>query len=86
MAFIVYNNSIIESNPQISVYEQEEWTDKGQYNAAVKFDEDVEWTKQKKEYILPVCYVRDFYNLHQNYLIYISIRNNNLHLFHPYLF
>ena len=27
---------------------------------AVKFDEDVEWIKQKKEYILPVCYMRDF--------------------------
>ena len=27
---------------------------------AVNFDEDVEWIKQKKEYILPVCYVRDF--------------------------
>ena len=26
---IIYNNPIIETNPQISVYEQGEWTDKG---------------------------------------------------------
>src|ERR1700723_1309468 len=63
---------MIETNPQISVYEQGEWTDKGRYNAAVLFDEDIEWIKKKKDYILPVCYVRNFYSLHQDYLIFIS--------------
>ena len=71
MAFIIYNNLVIESNPQISVYEQGEWTDKGQYAAAVMFDEDIEWIKKKKDYILPVCYVSYFYSLYQDYLIYI---------------
>ena len=69
--FIIYYNPIIETNPQISVYEQGAWTDKGRYNAAVSFDEDVEWIKNKKDYILPVCYVRHFYSLHQDYLIFI---------------
>ena len=69
---IVYNIPMIETNPQISVYEQGEWTDKGRYEAAVSFDEDVEWIKKKKDYILPVCYVRYFYCLHQDYLIFIS--------------
>ena len=42
MAFIIYNNLVIKSNPQISVYEQGEWTDKDWYAAAVMFDEDIE--------------------------------------------
>jgi hypothetical protein len=54
---------MIESNPQISVYEQGEWIDKGRYTVAVEFDEDVDWIKQEKDYILPVCYVRHFYSL-----------------------
>ena len=49
----------IDTNPQISVHEQGEWIDKGRYTAAVNFDEDIEWIKQKRDYILPVCYVRD---------------------------
>jgi hypothetical protein len=73
MPFIIYNILIIESNPQISVYEQGEWTDKGRYTAAVSFNEDIEWIKQKTDYILPVCYVRHYYNL-QNYLILISLQ------------
>ena len=67
---------------QISVYEQGEWTDKGRYNAAVLFDEDVEWIKKKKDYILLVCYVRHFYSLHQD-LFHIR---NNPHSFLHYLF
>lgn len=39
------------------MYEEGEWTDKGQYTAAVRFDEDIEWMREKREYILPVCYV-----------------------------
>jgi hypothetical protein len=66
ISIIIYNNPMIETNPQISVYEQGEWTDKGRYNAAVSFDEDIEWLKKKKDYILPVCYVRHFYSLHQD--------------------
>jgi hypothetical protein len=54
-----YNNLVIDTNPQISVHEQGEWIDKGLYTAAVGFDEDIEWIKQKRDYILPVCYVRD---------------------------
>ena len=61
--YIIYNNHIIETNPQISVYEQGEWIDKGHYNVAVSFDEDIEWMRQKRDYILPVCYVNDFYCL-----------------------
>jgi len=49
-----------ESSPQISVYEEGEWTDKGHYTAAVQFDEDIEWIKKKRDYILPVCYVTFF--------------------------
>jgi hypothetical protein len=71
MDFNIHNNFIIESNPQISVYEQGEWTDKGRYTAAVMFDEEIEWIKQKKDYILPVCYVRHFYSLYY-FLIFIS--------------
>ena len=59
--YIIYNNLIIETNPQISVYEQREWIDKGRYNAVVSFDEDIEWMRQKRDCILPVCYVSDFY-------------------------
>jgi len=70
MDFIIYNNLMIDSNPQISVYEQGEWTDKGRYTAAVTFDEDIEWIKQKKDYILPVCYVRHSYGLY-HFLIFI---------------
>ena len=33
---------MIETNPQISVYKQGEWIEKGQYTVAVKFNEDVE--------------------------------------------
>ena len=54
-----YNDLILETNPQISVYEQGEWIDKGQYTAAVSFHEDIEWIKQKRDYIFPVCYVSD---------------------------
>ena len=61
--YIIYNNLVIETNPQISVYEQGEWIDKGCYNAAVSFDEDIEWMRQKRDYILPVCHVSDFYCL-----------------------
>ena len=50
-----------DSNPQISVYEEGEWTDKGHYTAAVQFDEDIEWIKKKRDYILPVCYVTFFF-------------------------
>ena len=57
LAFLIDSNFVLESNPQISVFEEGEWTDKGRYNAAVSFDEDVEWVKEKRDYILPVCYV-----------------------------
>ena len=55
---------MIETNPQISVYEQGEWIDKGQYTAAVAFNEDVEWTKEKRDYTLSVCYVSEIFNLY----------------------
>ena len=53
------NNLVIDTNPQISVHEQGEWIDKGQYTTVVNFNEDIEWIKHKRDYILPVCYVRD---------------------------
>ena len=59
---------LTESNPQVSVYEEGEWTDKGRYTAAVGFDEDVEWLKRKREYILPVCYVTLFSDSIWNFL------------------
>ena len=64
--FIIYNALMIETNSQISVYEQGEWIDKGWYTAAVKFNEDVEWIKEKRDYILPVCYVRYLYSIQVN--------------------
>ena len=54
---------MIETNPQIFVYEQGEWIDKGRYTAAVKFNGNVEWIKEKRDYILPVCYVRYLYSI-----------------------
>ena len=62
---------MIETNSQISVYEQGEWISKGQYTAAVRFDEDVEWIKEKKDYTLSVCYVSEIFSLYSDQLIFI---------------
>ena len=78
--FIIYNDLMRETNPQISVYEQGEWINKGQYTAAVKFNEDVEWIKEKRDYILPVCYVRYLYSIQINQHLF-HIRNSNLNWF-----
>ena len=77
---------MIETNPQISIYEEGEWIEKGQYKAAVSFDEDVKWIKKKRNYTLQVCYVRHFYIL-QYYLIFILHQEeqqvlNSMHLIH----
>jgi len=60
------NNAIFylflsESNPHISVFEENEWNVKGRYSTAIEFNEDVKWIKQGNEYILPLCHVRSFY-------------------------
>ena len=53
------NNLVIYISPQIFVHEQGEWIDKGRYTTAVNLNKDIEWIKHKRDYILPVCYVRD---------------------------
>jgi len=61
------NNAIFylflsESNPHISVFEENEWNVKGRYSTAIEFNEDVKWIINRgNEYILPLCHVRSFY-------------------------
>jgi hypothetical protein len=42
---------------RIHTYEQNEWTIKGKYDAAVDDDDEIMWTKINKEYVLPMWLV-----------------------------
>ena len=74
---------MIETNSQISVYEQGEWISKGRYTAAARFDEDVEWIKEKKDYSLSVCYVSEIFSLYSDQLIFIIQQEQQLALVAP---
>jgi hypothetical protein len=48
-----------EGNPIISVLEDKEWNTKGPYMTALELDENVNWTKDDRAFVLHMCYEVD---------------------------